>query len=521
MVRFLGGRSGTLNIIPKVRRHIRRGGTIPRPRLAKNAVRGTHKHSGHMLFQPLLNRHDPTPVLLDTIIGNGWAVIGVDTDPQKGLHTSDAALCAALGAQYLSIKGAEAPALLKQIGSGQIALVRPDRYIAEIFPPDIKRQSLSWLAKSLKFRSEKKPTMDHYPQLARAKAPIVKAQDLAFVMFERPDLDLAERFLIDFGLVCIERTASRLVMRAAHDTGPAYVAIQGPKAKFLGLALRVKSRADLDTLSVANAGSPVQPLDLPAGGWHVRLKDPAGFEVWAVADQAPIGAIPVRAPLPMNTPLGRTRINGGIRPLAGPAKILRPGHCVLGVTEFLANARWYINMFGLIPSDIQTLEDDTPVLAFLRCDRGSELADHHSVVVSQNVTNSYSHSAYEVTDLDDLATGQEHLLSKKWKHAWGIGRHILGSQIFDYWRDPWKDKVEHFTDGDVFDADAPTGVSPLSAASLYQWGPNVPGDFEKPKLTPAFVWKVIGNIRRSPELTVKKVRMLLAAIEAPSRPWIK
>ena len=29
---------------------------------------------------------------------------------------------------------------------------------------------------------------------------------------------------------------------------------------------------------------------------------------------------------------------------------------------------------------------------------------------------------------------------------------MLGSQIFDYWRDPWGHTVEHWTDGDLLDA---------------------------------------------------------------------
>jgi hypothetical protein len=28
------------------------------------------------------------------------------------------------------------------------------------------------------------------------------------------------------------------------------------------------------------------------------------------------------------------------------------------------------------------------------------------------------------------------LAKKKYKSVWGVGRHILGSQIFDYWWDP-------------------------------------------------------------------------------------
>ena len=54
--------------------------------------------------------------------------------------------------------------------------------------------------------------------------------------------------------------------------------------------------------------------------------------------------------------------------------------------------------------------------------------------------------------------------------TWGIGRHILGSQIFDYWQDPWGDKHEHYCDGDLFTADEPTGVHAVSREAMAQWG---------------------------------------------------
>ena len=63
---------------------------------------------------------------------------------------------------------------------------------------------------------------------------------------------------------------------------------------------------------------------------------------------------------------------------------------------------------------------------------------------------------------DAVGMGQRVLRDRGWKHAWGIGRHILGSQIFDYWQDPWGDKHEHYCDGDLFTADQPTGVHPVS-----------------------------------------------------------
>ena len=36
----------------------------------------------------------------------------------------------------------------------------------------------------------------------------------------------------------------------------------------------------------------------------------------------------------------------------------------------------------------------------------------------------------------------------KYEHMWGIGRHVLGSQVYDYWADPWGHVHEHWADSD-------------------------------------------------------------------------
>jgi Leu/Phe-tRNA-protein transferase len=99
----------------------------------------------------------------------------------------------------------------------------------------------------------------------------------------------------------------------------------------------------------------------------------------------------------------------------------------LGAIEFETTARWYMDNFGLIPSDIQTLEDQTPVLAFMRCDRGKEPADHHTIVVAQNVANSYSHCAFEVIDLDDAPALWFHPSSR------GLFKPSCTVQSFSQW----------------------------------------------------------------------------------------
>ena len=87
-------------------------------------------------------------------------------------------------------------------------------------------------------------------------------------------------------------------------------------------------------------------------------------------------------------------------------------------------------------------------MSFIRCDRGSIPADHHTLAMALGPANRYVHSAYQVCDLDALAAGGEYLRERGYFRSWGIGRHIQGSQLFDYWRDPDGFLVEHFADGE-------------------------------------------------------------------------
>ncbi len=54
--------------------------------------------------------------------------------------------------------------------------------------------------------------------------------------------------------------------------------------------------------------------------------------------------------------------------------------------------------------------------------------------------------------------GHEHLQEKGYEHFWGIGRHSLGSQVFDYWGDPWGRVHEHWADTDVLNASVPPNL---------------------------------------------------------------
>lgn len=335
--------------------------------------------------------------------------------------------------------------------------------------------------------------------------PTVKARSLGHLIFERPDLDKAERFLTDFGLTVAHREPGVVYLRAAGSAPFCYRLMHGPKPRFVGFGLTVADHADLIKLARLPGASPVQAAKMPGGGAMVRLVDPSGFEVEVLTDQIALPPMSARAPLPMNLSASPVRVDAAQRLDFAPPEVLKLGHLVLEVADFQATAGWYTQHLGLIPSDVQVLPDGSPAVAFMRLNLGEKPADHHTLALAQGFMPMYSHSAYEVVDADAVGMGQRLLRERGWRHAWGIGRHILGSQIFDYWQDPWGAKHEHYCDGDVLTDKLGTGVHPVSREAMSQWGPPMPGSFTKPNLTPTTIAALLRNLRRSPDLTVRKL----------------
>ena len=348
--------------------------------------------------------------------------------------------------------------------------------------------------------------------------PITRVDDIAYLLFEKPDLDLAERFLTDFGLVRTEQTSDRIRFRAAGPSPTVYTAQRGPTSRYLGAGFRIDRRAGLDALAAAT-GRPIEPIEEPGGGVRVTLTDPAGFRVDVIHGVTDAPLLPIRTtPLPLNTPWRKPRVNRGQRPERQPAQVVRLGHLVLQASDFLTSATWYMKHLGLIPTDVQCLTDGSPTLAFMRCDRGAQPTDHHTVVVFGGITDAYAHSAFEVVDIDELGMGQQVLKAGGWTHVWGIGRHILGSQLFDYWKDPWNSEMEHFADGDVFDASHPTAYHPFEPSTLWMWGHDVPADFTpQPSLAAALDigWRLLRG-----SLSFDRLRLLKQATDQPARPWL-
>ena len=307
--------------------------------------------------------------------------------------------------------------------------------------------------------------------------PIIRVSDIAFPRFRAPDLDRMEAFLVAFGLQRAARTRDALYMRGTGRDHHVHVTHAGDPA-FLGLAFWADAAADLRTLARAT-GTHVEMLDEPGGGQVVRLSDPDGRQIDVVHGIEPLDPLPLRIHPPLNTGAARPRVDILQRVPTGPAQVKRCGHAALKTTDLAAVAGWYQQTLGLLISDDIYLDTpEKPVGRFLRCDRGDDPADHHTLLIIEAPEAKLGHVSWEVADFDDLMAGHDHLVrSGDGRPYWGIGRHILGGQIFDYWKDPLGFTIEHWTDSDLLRADTPAGAHHLLDA-LNQWGPMPPPDLD-------------------------------------------
>lgn len=326
---------------------------------------------------------------------------------------------------------------------------------------------------------------------------VIRIEDIAHVRFAAPDLGAMRAFLDDFGLNCFEENG-RLYGKGSDGRPFVHVTEPGP-AKFLAVGLRAKTIEDLEQLA-AHEAVPVEDHMAPGGGKIVRLIDPDGNGVEVVAGQAQGQALPYGPDPLFNTAATKPRFRSPVRLEPSPAHVHRIGHAVLKVRDFRASEKWYKDRFGLLTSDEVEAAKDVPLGAFMRCDRGDLPADHHTIFLAQLPGElGLLHAAFEVADLDDLMLGHQHLKARKREAAWGVGRHIMGSQVFDYWKDPFGNELEHWTDGDLFTSADPPNKMPMSALLAVQWGsphPMFTGKMPPPPGLVSFIFALTLRLKR-------------------------
>ncbi len=208
----------------------------------------------------------------------------------------------------------------------------------------------------------------------------------------------------------------------------------------------------------------------------LRCHDPV-LDHEVVVEVAPVPSLTPAPARHENGPGRTTRVNRRAPAAAGPqdASPRRVGHVVFGTTDVAASLAFYRDGLGFKVSD--GVGDG--IGYFLRCS-----TDHHNILLMPAPVPCLNHYAVEMDDVDAIgATGMAVLAERPEASVYGIGRHVLGSNLFWYLLDPAGGMVEFFADMDQIEDDAAWEAKerrddwdPFTIAS-WEPGPSTPDFF--------------------------------------------
>jgi catechol 2,3-dioxygenase-like lactoylglutathione lyase family enzyme len=305
----------------------------------------------------------------------------------------------------------------------------------------------------------------------------MKLRALNHVSFAVTDLAKTQRFAEDFGLSVVSNDGERLYMRTSGGDAWCYTAVKAPARGFLGLGFLVESRADLEEAVSKHGASPIRELTSPGGGQAVTLKTPDDITVDLVFGISRTAALPPEPSLNVNSPgaMGRLAKPQTHRPL-GPARPLRLGHIGLFTKDFGKTVAWLEAVLGLKCTDVMHApgNPNAAIVGFYRIDRGAAWVDHHTIFLGQGKAADLHHVSFEVQDYEAQFRTHRWLQQRGWELNWGVGRHPLGSHVFDVWFDPDRYRFETFSDTDLVNDDHKTGRYDVRTQDLDMWSSDPP-----------------------------------------------
>ncbi|MEZ4217250.1 MAG: VOC family protein [Myxococcota bacterium] len=274
-------------------------------------------------------------------------------------------------------------------------------------------------------------------------------------------------FYRDFGLE--EVAPARF---ATEDGGEQLALVAAPRRALTALTVGVDDEDDLARAAASLARLGVASERSAAS--LVASEPVSGLRV-ALAIE-PRRAQPSAPQLATNGPGRATRRDARSPAAIAPARPPRPrklSHVVTTSTDPAATRRFFVDGLGFRVSD----EIASIGASFMRCSD-----DHHNLLVQPGPFAFLHHTAWEMDDVDAVgAAASAMLASDAARHAWGLGRHAIGSNYFWYLRDPAGNFAEYTSDLDVIvDEEAWRVATTLPVGGLASWGPPVPRDFLAP-----------------------------------------
>lgn len=240
--------------------------------------------------------------------------------------------------------------------------------------------------------------------------------------------------------------------------------VEHPYRQLLTMRVGCETEADLaalggrlESLGIASerTAGRVSCLD-PSGTWRIAVE---------VADPITLTPPPARV---LNGPGERRRLMQRAEVVtethARPPR--RLGHVVLGSPDPLGTAKFFMEGIGFRMSDLVA-----GMLTFMRCS-----TDHHNMLVMPSPVPYLNHYAFEHDDVDSVGdAAMRYLADNEDRHIVGLGRHVVGSNVYWYMSDPCGTMFEFFCDMDCIpDDDAWVPGTDWGLDRFSAWGPKEP-----------------------------------------------
>jgi catechol 2,3-dioxygenase-like lactoylglutathione lyase family enzyme len=302
-------------------------------------------------------------------------------------------------------------------------------------------------------------------------------------VFAVPDLAVAQKFYETFGLL-VKKEGARLDLYTfgnPHCWGSIFQGGDRKLLQFVRMGIFSGDEAAFcERAQKAGVGTIPHPLskDLPGGDGGLWVKTPDGVPMQLVVAPKVSPSAPTQP-----TPVPTVSPGQGAAPSRRKLTPVRPrnlSHILMFSPDVPRMVAFCESMLGLRLSD-----RNADVIAFCHTPHG---CDHHLVAFAKSNAAGLHHTSWDVGSFDEVGQGAEQMRRAGWGKGWGVGRHVLGSNYFNYVEDPWGSFCEYSAGIDFIspNLDWPAADHP-SEDSFYVWGPDAPENFvtnqEHPELS--------------------------------------
>jgi len=307
---------------------------------------------------------------------------------------------------------------------------------------------------------------------ASRRSGVVAVHSVERFVFSVPDLAVAKSFYQAFGLD-VRQHGSRLDLHThghPHCWASIHEAGDRKQLQYVSYGIFAEDvpefQARIRAWGIETAPHPLAAgLDPEGSLW---LRDPDGIATRLVASPKVSPSAKTRP-----SPIAAVPSGQGAAPSRSRAPLVRP--------------RYLSHILRFTPDVLRMVAFDHEVLGLRLADRSGDIiaftytphgSDHHLVAFAKSHAPGLHHSSWDVGSVNEVGLGAEQMRKAGWGQGWGVGRHVLGSNYFQYVRDPWGSYCEYSCDIDF----VPAGLDWPAADhapedSLYVWGPAVPEDF--------------------------------------------